>query len=356
MPLLDAPEQICNALPCAPSIEKTIAKARQSVINILEKKDRRYLVIVGPCSIHHVDSAIAYAKKLREKALEHSDTLHIIMRAYLEKSRTKMNWKGFVYDPDCDGSNNIKKGIYEGRSLLLEINKLGMPVAMEMVSPFVAPYLADLITWGAIGARTTESQLHRELAAQLPFPLGIKDTTGGNILSAIDAAEIATHPQTLMGINHAGILSLIQTPGNPYCHVVLRGSTAGANYDENTVQKTCEQLRARKQIDRVMIDCSHGNAQKEIQRQYTAATTIIERIRSGHPHYLGLMLESHLNPGQQLLTFDAKPHAEFSITDPCLGWENTVLLLDKLSSAIKEGDKAFQQRKHQRVSTILTVG
>lgn len=295
---------------------KFIANSRNTIQNILDGNDNRLLVIVGPCSIHNYGSAIEYAKLLSEQKFKN---LFVVMRVYFEKPRTSVGWKGFIYDPDLDGTNNIHKGIVLARGLLEEITKLRIPIGVEFLDTMTPQYLADLVSWGAIGARTTESQIHRQLASGLSMPIGFKNLTDGNIEKAINAIKCATLPHTFLGINSKGVASVVETKGNPYSHLILRGGSNKPNYDFDTIS-SLSQLHKK-----IIIDCSHDNSCKNYKRQMLVALHIM-RLRLLHNLNIGgIMLESNLFEGRQ----DLSQHLKYgiSVTDPCLSWETTNKLL-----------------------------
>lgn len=331
-----APNEHHAQLPLTQNARRTIARARQTLIDILQQKDDRFMVIAGPCSIHNPESALSYAKQLARKSKEHQDTLCIVMRAYIEKSRTALGWKGLLNDPELNNTFSIEKGLTIARSLLIAINELGVPTAAEIVNPLTAPYFLDTMSWVAIGARTTESQLHRELASQLAIPVGFKNTTSGNIQAAIDAIETAAHSHHFLGLNEQGKISIQQSRGNPYAHLVLRGAHHHSNYDSQTIALTTQKLRELSLISRVLIDCSHGNSQKNPEQQKNVVHTLAHRIEHHDDSILGVMLESHLIAGKQLWSPQTTLLKEQSITDACIGWNDTEILLDALSAAVQK--------------------
>lgn len=332
--MLITPQELHAALQRSPQCGETVEKTREQLISILNKHDDRLVVVVGPCSIHDPQSAVMYAKKLRAQIEKHQGTLCIIMRAYLEKARTSTGWKGFVNDPHLNLTFEIQQGLHTARSMLLAINELGVPTGTEILNPFIAAYFSDLISWAAIGARTTESQIHREFAASLPMPVGFKNNTHGDVQVAIDAIQTAIQPHHFLGAGLSGKITVMQSPGNPYCHVVLRGSHYKTNYDDDSINSTVAALKQYNLIDQVMIDCSHGNSQKEYQQQMTVIDAVSARIATGDRKIFGVMLESHLTEGKQPWMPHQTMLGDQSITDPCIGWEHTEVALNQLSEAV----------------------
>ena len=331
---IPTPLQLREHATCLQNVTHTVANARQELRDILDQKDDRLIVIVGPCSIHHPQAALQYAKKLNDKKQEYRNTLYIIMRSYVEKSRTAIGWKGLINDPDLNNTFDIQKGLQQARQLLSAINALGMPVASEMVNPLVEPYLSDLISWAAIGARTTESQPHRELASHLSMPVGFKNNTSGNIQVAIDAVETAKQAHYFLHPTQSGEIDFIKSQGNPHAHVVLRGSHQEPNYDLQTLLKTNQLLKKRNLISQVIVDCSHGNSQKNYWQQITVVNELAKRISTGDKMICGVMLESYLTAGKQAWNPNQTPSHDQSITDACLGWAETESILETLSNAV----------------------
>jgi 3-deoxy-7-phosphoheptulonate synthase len=334
MPMLITPNTLQIQLPLTAKSAATISAARENIIAILNQQDDRLIVVVGPCSIHHADSALCYAKKLQTQIKKHGKTLCIVMRTYIEKARTSIGWKGFINDPDLNNTFTIEKGLHAARSLLLKINELNVPVATEIINPFTAIYFSDLVSWAAIGARTTESQLHREFASDLPIPIGFKNNTHGDVQVAIDAIQTAHQPHHFLRPNLAGKIEVSQSAGNPNCHVVLRGSHQNPNYDTATIDRTIASLTALQLTNTVMIDCSHGNSEKIYTQQNAVIKTIAERILQGDKKISGVMIESHLMPGKQAWNPHVVMNSAQSITDACIGWEDTEAALDRLSEAV----------------------
>ncbi|CCI43934.1 unnamed protein product [Albugo candida] len=329
------PACVREELPVSCSVHKTITAAREQVCDILHGGDDRLVVVVGPCSIHDVDAAMEYAKLLRPLQEELSGELLILMRTYFEKPRTTIGWKGLINDPDLDSSFNINKGIRVARKLLLDINALGVPVALEFLDTISPQFICDLVSWGAIGARTTESQLHRELTSGLSMPVGFKNGTGGDIKIAVDATLAASSQHNFLGLNEHGLASIVMTKGNKNCHVILRGGKDGPNYEEEHLTEAVHMLNRAKLPAKVMIDCSHGNSQKIHSNQIKVAEYIAQLIEAGNVNLLGVMLESNLVEGNQSLTQDkSKLVYGKSITDACINWNDTEIVLRRLARAV----------------------
>ncbi|GCE64850.1 3-deoxy-7-phosphoheptulonate synthase [cyanobiont of Ornithocercus magnificus] len=321
-------------LPIDATAQRTVFEARQRIAALLCGEDSRLLAIVGPCSVHDVEAATEYARRLAPLRKRHADHLEIVMRVYFEKPRTTFGWKGLINDPHLDGSYDINTGLRRARSLLLNLSRDGMPCATELLDPVVPQYIADLISWTAIGARTTESQTHREMASGLSMPIGYKNGTDGSAAAAINAMQAAAHPQHFLGINCEGMASIVSTTGNPYGHLVLRGGTNGTNYHAEAVQAAAAQLATAGLSDRLMVDCSHGNSSKDFRRQSEVLRSVASQVRNGSSHIMGVMLESHLVEGNQRLTDDPTTLAVGqSITDACIDINTTALLLEELATA-----------------------
>jgi len=322
--VLSTPEEVKRELPLSSSIKGFIARSRQSIKNILDNADHRLFVVVGPCSIHDPKAALEYAQRLKELAYQLGDTLYLVMRVYFEKPRTSVGWKGLINDPYLDGSFRVNEGLAIARRLLLDIAELGLPVATEALDPITPQYLHDLITWTAIGARTTESQTHREMASGLSAPVGFKNSTDGNLQTAVNAIKSSAQPHSFLGINAEGRVSVIQTTGNMDTHIVLRGGGGKSNYDATSVA-SCERLFIEQNLrPRIMIDCSHMNSQNDYQRQPPLIDNVTQQIVDGNRSIKALMIESNLYPGSQSLTADITAlQYGVSITDQCIGWETT---------------------------------
>ncbi|CAO3681310.1 unnamed protein product [Rhizopus stolonifer] len=336
-----APNYIKEEFPISEKSMETVLKARQEIQNIVAKKDDRVFVIVGPCSIHDTVAAKEYAELLLEAKEKYQDELVIIMRAYFEKPRTTVGWKGLINDPDIDGSFQINKGLRVGRGLLCELTNMGVPVSVELLDTISPQYIADLISWGAIGARTTESQLHRELASGVSFPVGFKNGTDGNLSVAIDGIGAAAAPHHFLGINNLGTISITHTTGNPDCHVILRGGNKGPNYEASHVQETKRLLEKTGLSSAIMIDCSHGNSNKDHKNQPKVAQCIAEQITQGEDALVGVMLESHLEEGKQSVPADGPCALKYgvSITDGCINWKDTESVLINLAQAVQKRRK-----------------
>jgi len=317
----------------------TIASARYNSARVLAGQDDRVLVIVGPCSIHSPEQAIEYAKLLKAK-IPAWDNLLIVMRAYFEKPRTTVGWKGLINDPDIDGSFQINKGLHIARQLLCDLTDLGVPVGSELLDTISPQYIADLISWGAIGARTTESQLHRELASGVSFPIGFKNGTDGSVSVAIDAMRSSSNPHAFMGVTEQGLAAIVKTRGNQDVHVILRGGTKGPNFASEHVRIAATAIeKARPQNHAsVMIDCSHGNSQKNHNNQSKVVDDICAQLAAGDRNITGVMVESHINAGRQDVPEEGPSGLKYgvSITDACVDWETTVGMLDRLNEAVKQ--------------------
>lgn len=337
--VLITPEQIKKALPLTGNALEVISESRQVIQNILDKKDHRLFVVTGPCSIHDVDAALEYAHKLKTLADKVSDTIYIVMRVYFEKPRTTVGWKGLVNDPHINNSFEIEEGLHIGRKLLLDIANLGLPTSTEALDPISPQYMQDVISWSAIGARTTESQTHREMASGLSSPVGFKNGTDGGLTVAMNALMSASKPHRFLGINGQGQVAIIRTKGNNYSHVVLRGGGNGTNYDSVSV-KLCElELEKAGLIQNIMIDCSHANSSKDPARQTLVVEDVCSQILDGNKSITGLMIESNLGWGNQAIPDDLKDlKYGVSITDACIDWETTeeciLSMADKLRNIL----------------------
>jgi 3-deoxy-7-phosphoheptulonate synthase len=321
--------------------QRTIASARFNAARILAGHDDRLLVVVGPCSIHSVEQALEYANLLRSK-LSSWPNLLVIMRAYFEKPRTTVGWKGLINDPDIDGSFKINKGLRTARQLLCDLTDLGIPVGSELLDTISPQYIADLISWGAIGARTTESQLHRELASGTSFPIGFKNGTDGSVSVAIDAMGSASNPHAFMGVTEQGLASIVKTRGNKDVHVILRGGTKGPNYASEHVTDAAKTIMKKREWASIMVDCSHGNSQKNHNNQPRVVDDICAQLGAGEKHITGVMIESHINEGRQDVPDEGPQGLKWgvSITDACVDWERTVVMLDNLNEAVCQRRKA----------------
>ena len=330
--VLPSPREIKEDLPATPEVADAVLEARRRVGNILERRDRRLLVVVGPCSIHDTDAAIEYAGRLRQIARETSESLYIVMRAYFEKPRTTVGWKGFINDPYLDDTFRIEEGIRRARKLLIDITRMGLPLSTEALDPIMPQYLHDLITWSAIGARTTESQTHREMASGLSSIVGVKNGTDGSLAVAVNALESMTRPHRFLGINPSGQVAVIHTRGNDLAHIVLRGGNAGTNYDAASVWACEKALREAGLAANIMVDCSHANSNKDHRKQPLVARAVTRQIEEGNESIIGIMLESNLAEGGQPLSRDLRYGV--SITDACIGWESTESLLREMAGRL----------------------
>ena len=332
---LASPALIHHELPLTETAAALVTKTRDRIRNILYNEDQRLLVIVGPCSVHDVDAALEYGQKLTALRAELSGSLEIVMRVYFEKPRTNVGWKGLINDPHLDGSYDINTGLRLARRLLLDLAHMGLPAATELLDPITPQYIADVIAWTAIGARTTESQTHREMASGLSMPIGFKNNTDGSLLAAMNAMVAASRPHHFLGINHHGLASIVTTTGNPDGHLVLRGGKHGPNYDEASVQQAAAELSGLGLNPRMMVDCSHANSQKDHNQQIVVLDHIAQQMVSGARHILGVMVESHLVEGKQPIPDDlTQLKYGQSITDACVNFDKTAEMLRKLATAI----------------------
>jgi 3-deoxy-7-phosphoheptulonate synthase len=338
---LSSPRKVKAALPLTDAVSATVAQSRERIIRILNQQDPRLLVVVGPCSIHEERGALEYAKRLNALREEFADQMEIVMRVYFEKPRTTIGWKGLINDPHLDGSQDIEAGLKIARKLLLEIVSLGLPAATEFLDPIVPQYIADLVSWAAIGARTTESQTHREMASGLSMPVGFKNATDGSLQIAIDAMGAARTPHSFLGIDVEGATSIVRTNGNPDGHVVLRGGRARTNYDAESIRDAEATLKKCGLPPVMMVDCSHAKSSKQFARQEDVWRSVVEQRIGGTPSLIGVMIESFLSEGNQPFP---KPANELqygvSITDACVSWETTERMLrwgyEKLSAGVPE--------------------
>ena len=322
--VLLTPSDIKSKLPLTDSTKKTILKFREEVENIVTGQDDRKFLVVGSCPIHDVQAAEEYARKLKKLSERVKDKLLLIMRVYFEKPRTTVGWKGLINDPDMDDSFHIEKGLLIARSLLIKIAELGLPTATEALDPIIPQYIGELISWSAIGARTTESQTHREMASGLSMPVGFKNGTDGSIQVALDALQSAIKPHNFLGIDHMGQVSIFETTGNPYSHIILRGGGGKPNFDAMSVKIAEEKFKEVNLPARIVIDCSHGNCNKDHRLQSAVFENVIQQIIDGNQSIVGLMLESHLYEGNQPLSSNLeKLKYGVSVTDKCIGWNET---------------------------------
>ena len=334
---LVTPQQFKKQFPVNDSISAHVEQSRLTLRNILDRKDKRLIVIVGPCSVHDTKAAIDYAKRLAKLADELKDDLFIVMRVYFEKPRTTVGWKGLINDPYLDGSFQIEKGMSIGRQLMIDINELGLPIANEALDPIAPQYMQDLISWSAIGARTTESQTHREMASGLSVPIGFKNGTDGGLEVAINALQSASNGHSFLGIDDSGKVSIVHSSGNEYSHIVLRGGGGKQNYDSVNVKLTERELAANNLPSNIMVDCSHANSSKNPELQPLVLENISQQILEGNKSLIGVMLESHINAGTQTLTADkSKLEYGVSITDGCIDWPTTESALRKLAKKLSD--------------------
>ncbi len=336
--VLPPPDHLIRFFPIRGTpVEQLITQTRRNIQNIMDGSDQRLLVVIGPCSIHDPVAALEYARRLRVQRDKYRDTLEIVMRVYFEKPRTTIGWKGLINDPYLDETFRIDEGLRIARQLLIEINRLGLPAGSEFLDVISPQYLGDLISWGAIGARTTESQVHRELASGLSAPIGFKNGTDGNIRIATDAIQAAAGGHHFLSVHKNGQVAIVQTNGNHNCHVILRGGRS-PNYDATSVAAACKDLQAAGLRATLMVDCSHANSSKQHEKQLEVARSVGAQVASGSTSVFGVMVESHLRPGAQRFSpgrDDAgKLEYGMSITDACLGWEHSLELLEGLSQAV----------------------
>lgn len=322
-------------LPADERLQAFIETMRREVAGVVHGRDPRLLAIVGPCSIHDRDQALEYARRLRTLAGELADDLLVVMRVYFEKPRTTVGWKGYINDPRLDGSFRINEGLRRAREVLLEIAQLGLPAGTEFLDLLSPQYIADLVSWGAIGARTTESPSHRQLASGLSCPIGFKNGTDGGVQVAADALVACGAPHAFMGMTKMGQVAIFETAGNGDCHVILRGGRRGPNYSPADIDAACAILAKSGVLQRVMVDCSHANSRKDYLKQVEVARAVGEQVASGDRRILGIMVESHLRPGRQDLRPGVPLEAGVSITDACLGWEQTEAVLRDLATAAR---------------------
>ncbi|MBI1734694.1 MAG: 3-deoxy-7-phosphoheptulonate synthase [Candidatus Rokubacteria bacterium] len=330
------PAILLEELPLGEDASAGVAHARDEIRAILDGRDDRLMIVVGPCSIHDAVAGLDYGTRLRKLADDLAADLRIVMRVYFEKPRTTVGWKGLINDPHLDGSFVINEGLRIARKLLLDLADLGMPAGCEFLDPITPQFTSDLVTWGAIGARTTESQVHRELASGLSMPVGFKNGTDGGVQIAIDAVRAAAHPHRFIGVTEQGLAGIVSTRGNPDCHVILRGGATGPNYDRPSVAKTVAAIRAAGLRPALMIDASHGNSEKDYRRQPVVAEAVGAQIAAGDRAIVGMMVESFLVDGRQDLNGDkTKLVYGQSVTDACIGWETTVHVLEALAAAVR---------------------
>ncbi len=325
---LITPKQLRHMVPLTERSSQVVTLGRQEIVRIMEREDPRFLMVIGPCSIHDPEGAFDYARRLKALSEEVADQILIVMRVYFEKPRTSVGWKGLINDPDLDDSCNLSEGLRRARAILAEITEIGLPTASEMLDPITPQYIADLVCWGAIGARTTESQTHREMASGLSFPIGFKNSTNGDLQVAINAMRSSSAPHRFLGINEDGISCIVRTRGNRHVHIVLRGGKNGPNYERGTVTET-EEMLSRVGLDPlIMVDCSHANSGKDHTRQEIALADVMEQLREGNTSVFGTMIESYLEAGNQPIPKDlSKLRYGVSVTDKCIDWPTTERLV-----------------------------
>ncbi|UPK99266.1 hypothetical protein LCI18_010201 [Fusarium solani-melongenae] len=340
---LTPPDLLQHEIPQTAESKKTVLEGRNETVAVVNGTDekQRLLVVIGPCSIHDPEAALAYCDLLLKEKEKHKDELLIVMRSYLEKPRTTVGWKGLINDPDIDGSFKINKGLRVSRQLFVDLTSKGMPIASEMLDTISPQFLADLLSVGAIGARTTESQLHRELASGLSFPVGFKNGTDGSLNVAIDAIGAAEHPHHFLSVTKPGVVAIVGTEGNHDCFVILRGGSKGTNYDAESIAAAKEALAKKGVRQRLMVDCSHGNSLKNHKNQPKVAADIASQISKGEDAIMGVMIESNVNEGNQKVPAEGKSGLKYgvSITDACINWEDTVTTLETLAQAVKDRRK-----------------
>lgn len=333
---LISPAVLAYYLPMSEQASELVANARAQADAILRGEDDRLLAVVGPCSIHDPKAAMEYGEKLKKVAEDLKDDVFVMMRVYFEKPRTTVGWKGLINDPNLDDSFDINQGLRVARKLLLDLANMGIPAGTEFLDTISPQFIADLIAWGAIGARTTESQVHRELASGLSMPVGFKNGTGGSIQMAIDALQSSSCPHHFLSVTKQGVSAIVSTTGNESCHLILRGGKTGPNYDKSSIEKAAGMLRDNKLVESVMVDCSHGNSLKDYRNQPLVAKNVADQIAAGCKVITSVMIESNLVAGNQNLTggLDKLTYGQ-SVTDACLGWEDTVDTLNVLAAAVR---------------------
>ena len=341
---LPTPQEIHEELPLRPGMEDFVEKARGIIENIIHRRDKRILVVTGPCSIDNYDAALEYADRLKALSAKVESKFYLVMRTYFEKPRTTIGWKGLIYDPDLNESYNIEKGIFIARKLMLRIVDLGLPVATEMLDPIIAQYIADAVTWAAIGARTTEAQTHRQLGSGLSMPVGFKNATDGSFQIAIDAISTARSEHSFIGVLEDGHVGVFRTRGNPYAHIVLRGG-GGPNYGAEHIAFLKVAMKKAKLPPVIIVDCSHANSGKDYRKQNVVLRDVLNQIKEGETAIAGVMLESNLLPGSQKIKPGEKPDPCISITDGCIGWDETEELIRMSYDRLGEiyGEDAFRK-------------
>ncbi|MEX2045917.1 MAG: 3-deoxy-7-phosphoheptulonate synthase [Chloroflexota bacterium] len=345
------PAIMLDELPLSEAGATTVASARQQLVRILDREDDRLIVVVGPCSIHDIDAAMEYARRLATLAKDLARDLRVVMRVYFEKPRTTVGWKGLINDPGLDGSFRINDGLRLARRLLIDLAELGLPAGCEFLDPVSPQYTSDLVSWGAIGARTTESQVHRELASGLSMPVGFKNGTGGTVQIAIDAVRAAGYPHRFIGVTEQGLAAFVSTRGNPYGHVILRGGARGPNYDRASVRAALDALRVAGLPERLMVDASHGNSERDHLRQPLVVREIAAQVAAGENGIAGVMVESFLVAGRQDLVDASRLVYGQSITDPCIGWDETASVVEDLAAAVRARREVNEGQRGRLAST-----
>lgn len=345
------PAILLDELPLSEMGSRTVASAREELVRILDREEDRLIVVVGPCSVHDVEAGMDYARRLAAVAKDLASDLRIVMRVYFEKPRTTVGWKGLINDPGLDGSFRINDGLRLARRFLLDLAELGLPAGCEFLDPVSPQYTSDLVSWGAIGARTTESQVHRELASGLSMPVGFKNGTGGTVQIAIDAVRATAHPHSFIGVTEQGLAAFVSTRGNPYGHIILRGGARGPNYDRASVRAALDALRDADVPERLIIDASHGNSERDHQRQPTVVREIAAQIAAGERGIAGVMVESFLVAGRQELGDPSRLVYGQSITDACIGWDETEIVLGELAAAARARRSANARQRPRVAST-----
>jgi 3-deoxy-7-phosphoheptulonate synthase len=334
------PALLLEELPLDEPGSRTVSCTREEVVRILDREDDRLAVVVGPCSVHDCQAALEYAQRLAALARRLADDLRLVMRVYFEKPRTTVGWKGLINDPHLDGSFAVNQGLRLARQLLLDVIALGLPAGCEFLDPITPQFFADAVTWAAIGARTTESQVHRQLASGLSMPVGFKNGTSGDVQIAMDAIRAAGHPHCFFGVTEQGLAGIVETRGNRDCHVILRGGHEGPNYDAAQVRQVLATLRRSHLAERVIIDASHGNSSRDYRRQPLVVRTVAEQLASGERGIVGVMLESFLVEGRQDLGDLSNLTYGQSVTDACIGWDTTEATLEELAMAVRARRRA----------------
>tara|TARA_A100001015_G_scaffold104135_1_gene115552 strand:+ start:63 stop:1103 length:1041 start_codon:yes stop_codon:yes gene_type:complete len=331
---LPSPKMVKEEFPSSKKATETIIKGREEIEAIIQGHDNRLLLVIGPCSIHDPSAAMEYAHKLLKLKEKYNDKIVFVMRVYFEKPRTTLGWKGLINDPDMDQSFHIEKGLKLARKILHDCAELGLPTATEMLDTIIPQYIADLVCWGAIGARTVESQPHREMSSGLSMPIGFKNATTGDIDVAINALKVAIHPHHFLGAHQRGDLSLVKTKGNQNVHLILRGGSSGPNYDPTTIKDSSDKLEENMLPSKIMIDCSHANSKKKHKFQVDVIRNVTAQIKNGNNHILGMMIESNLFEGNQPLKDKKDLKYGISVTDECISWETTETVLENLYNSL----------------------